>query len=72
MSDEKKSRIKVDDLEQEEKELTSEESKDVKGGAFADGSVRLADMGDGSVRGVTSSNTKITDGTSNTLTLNGK
>lgn len=72
-SEEKKSRIKVDDLEQEEKELTSEESKDVKGGAFADGSVRFANMGDGSVRGVTStSNSQITDGTSNTLTLNGK
>lgn len=69
MSEEKKSRIKVDDLDKEEKELTSEESKDVKGGAFADGSVRFAD---GSVRTATSSTSQITDGTSNTLTLNGK
>jgi hypothetical protein len=65
MSDEKKSRIKVDDLEQEEKELTSEESKDVKGGVFADGSVRfIVDP----IRNT--SNTQITDGTSNTI--NGK
>jgi len=69
MSEEKKSRIKVDDLEKEETELTPEESQDVKGGAFADGSVRfIADP----VRTDTTSNTKVTDGTSNTLTYGEK
>ena len=41
--------------------------RQIKGRAFADGSVRFSDMMDGSVRTVTStSNTQITDGTSNT------
>ena len=60
MSDEKKSRIKVDDLDEQEKELTSEEAREVKGGAF----------GDGSVRGKSSTN--IQDGTSNTIMIGEK
>ena len=62
MSDEKKSRIKVDDLEEQEKELTPEEAKDVKGGVFGDGSVRFAKP----------SSTQITDGTSNTVIVSEK
>jgi len=61
MSDEKKSRIKVDDLEEQEKELTPEEAKDVKGG-----------MMDGSVRFAKPSSTQITDGTSNTVLISEK
>ena len=63
MSDEKKSRIKVDDLkEPEEQELTPAEAKDVQGGAFGDGSVRFAKP----------SSTQIQDGTSNTILVGEK
>ena len=65
MSDEKKSRIKVDDLQEPlEKELTPEEARDVQGG-FGDGSVRfIKSTTDSQIQDGTS---QIQDGTSNTI-----
>jgi prepilin-type processing-associated H-X9-DG protein len=61
MSDEqKKSRIKIEDLPQAEEELTPEEAKEVQGGhgggvnvLLADGSVRFASSTDGTSKGPT-------------------
>ena len=54
---EQQSRIKVGQLQKSMNNLTKTEQKKVKGGALADGSVRI--LGDGSVK-------PIKDGTSNT------
>ncbi len=48
MSDEQKeSRIRIEDLPQAEQELTSEESKEVRGGR--DGNLQIADLTSGAI-----------------------
>jgi len=59
-----RSRIKINKLEKQARDLNTSEQKKVKGGGLADGSVRF--LNDGAGRSITDGTSNIKDGTSNT------
>ena len=44
MSDDKQNRININDLPKDERKLTSEEAKEVKGGRGLNGNLQIADL----------------------------